>query len=551
MTAVRRQLSPYRRLSSHLPGILPGALVCIALLFLAALLLYQLTALPAFSSLSLGPRFARTLGWTTLQATVSTLLSVLIGCAIAWALSHQQQFPGRGLLIALLSSALVLPTLVVVLGLVTVLGRNGWLNQLIEMLFSVEPDAWLYGFGGIVIAHCYFNASFAARALLTRFDAVPEEQHKLAKSLGLGTWQRFKLIEWPAIATGIPALATTIFLLCFTSFAIVLILGGSPKYNTLEVSIYEAIKLDFNLGRAVGLALAQLAICAILVALNTTTNSFDRLISTKGRSFNSRRDSRTAQFIQQSTIALTGTAFLLPLFAIAYDGWLADLSVILQDPRFITASLTSISVAVLSTAVVLLSSLALTICHTTLSVTQRLGHARWAQVSARFIRVSATLYLAVPALVLGFGFFLIARQYGGANNYSAATALVTANVLMVLPFALVTLLPAAAKAANKYDRLASSLGVSGLSRWRLVESALLRNELIYVACIAFCMSLGDLGIIALFGSQDFATLPWLLYQKMGAYRTTEAAGIALFMLMLTLTVFLLLPPLFRRNHAVN
>ena len=544
-------MSPNRRLLSHLPGILPGAFISVALLFLAALLLYQLTALPEFSSLSLGPRFAKTLGWTTLQATVSTLLSVLVGCAIAWALSHQQKFPGRGLLIALLSSALVLPTLVVVLGLVTVLGRNGWLNQLINTLFSVKPDAWLYGLGGIVIAHCYFNASFAARALLTRFEAIPEEQHKLAKSLGLSAWQRFKLIEWPAIATGIPALATTIFLLCFTSFAIVLILGGSPKYNTLEVSIFEAIKLDFNLGRALGLALAQLAICAILVALNTTTKSFDRLISTRSRSFTGHSDSRAAQLIQISTIVLTGTAFLLPLFAIVYDGWSADLSAIIKDPQFARASLTSISVAILSTVVVVLISLALTICHTTLSVSQRLGNARWAQVGARFISFSATLYLAVPALVLGFGFFLIARQYGGANNYWAATALVTANVLMVLPFALVTLLPASAKAANKYDRLAFSLGVSGFSRWRLVESALLRNELVYVASIAFCMSLGDLGIIALFGSQDFATLPWLLYQKMGAYRTTEAAGIALFMLMLTLTVFLLLPPLFRRNHAVT
>ena len=120
---------------------------------------------------------------------------------------------------------------------------------------------------------------------------------------------------------------------------------------------------------------------------------------------------------------------------------------------------------------------------------------------------------------------------------------------MVLPFALVTLTPAAVKAANKYDRLAHSLSVSGFSRWRIVESALLRNELIYVASIAFCMSLGDLGIIALFGSQDFATLPWLLYQKMGSYRTTEAAGIALYMLMLTLAVFLVLPKLFRRDHA--
>ena len=73
----------------------------------------------------------------------------------------------------------------------------------------------------------------------------------------------------------------------------------------------------------------------------------------------------------------------------------------------------------------------------------------------------------------------------------------------------------------------------------------MRPELTYVASLAFCMSLGDLGVIALFGSQDFVTLPWLLYQKMGSYRTDEAAVIALVTLTLTLVVFFALPSLLR------
>jgi len=104
------------------------------------------------------------------------------------------------------------------------------------------------------------------------------------------------------------------------------------------------------------------------------------------------------------------------------------------------------------------------------------------------------------------------------------------------------------KAANRYDKLAFSVGLSRWNRWRLIESSLLRPELIYIASLAFCMSLGDLGIIALFGSQDFITLPWLLYQKMGSYRTDEAAGIALVMLAITLFVFLLLPVLLASKH---
>ena len=144
----------------------------------------------------------------------------------------------------------------------------------------------------------------------------------------------------------------------------------------------------------------------------------------------------------------------------------------------------------------------------------------------------------MPSLVLGLGFFLLARTIGGSHLPWAIAALLTSNTLMVLPFAVATLSPAMVKSANRYDKLAFSLGLKRLSRWRLVESALLRPELAYIASLSFCMSLGDLGIIALFGSQDFITLPWLLYQKMGSYRTDEAAGIALIMLFITLTVFL-------------
>jgi thiamine transport system permease protein len=81
----------------------------------------------------------------------------------------------------------------------------------------------------------------------------------------------------------------------------------------------------------------------------------------------------------------------------------------------------------------------------------------------------------------------------------------------------------------------------------LVEWPGLRREIGLVAALSFCFSLGDLGVIALFGNRDFATLPWLLYQKIGSYRTDDAAGIALLLLGLTLAVFFLVPKFFDRG----
>ncbi len=539
------------KLKTHATTLLPGLLIAGTLLTFACSLIAQLAILPNMGELSVGPRFLRTLGWTTLQAGLSTALSVLIGALLAWALSHQPNFHGRKLYIALLSSALVLPTLVVVLGLVTVLGRSGWLSDILRLIQGKPLNPFIYGLSGILIAHCYFNVSFAARNLLHRFESIPDEQFKLAQSLGLNHWQRFKLVEFPAISAVIPTLATTIFLLCFTSFAIVLTLGGTPKYNTLEVSIYEAIKLDFDLGRALGLALAQLTICGILVALNANFRNSTALISSDENNDKLRQDRKSTMLLQTLLILIFGLAFTLPLVAVVIDGISADFTRLLAERNFRIALVTSLCIALASMTIVLIISVFMAIAFTTLATPQRLGGHQLSQVTLRLLSFSSTLYLAVPSLVLGIGFFLIARQLGGANNLWAVVALLTANTLMVLPFALATLAPAMVKAANRYDKLASSLGVTGWSRWKIIESALLHRELTYIACLAFCMSLGDLGVIALFGSNDFITLPWLLYQKMGSYRTQDAAGVALIMLSLTLIVFLLIPKVLGRKHADN
>lgn len=525
-----------KKLSSLAPGfVVSCALFAMAFGLLLLLLLHQ-----EARNINLGARYQRILTWTTLQATLSTGLSIAVGILLAWALSHRRKFFGRGVFIALLSSAMVLPTLVVALGLVTVLGRSGWINDLLKLANLSPFDPFIYGLPGILIAHTYFNASFAARTVLNRLQSIPSPQLKLSSSLGLSPWQRFRLLEFPAIVTALPALCTTIFLLCFTSFAIVLVLGGSPKYNTLEVSIYEAIKLDFDLGRAIGLSLLQLGVCAVLVVATSRSASL-LSIDTPAKNTVYKSSKNTETIIQSAVICIFGVFFLLPLFAIIRDGLTSDLLKILTQPIFIRALLTSLAIASASTIIVLLTSLVICTSITTLTVRQGRQNSLTSRLMLRFINFSAMLYLVVPSLVLGLGFFLLARQTGGSYLIWSVVSLLAANTLLVLPFALTSLSPAMIKTANRYDRLAESLNVTGLSRWRLIESALVRPEMTYVASLAFCMSLGDLGVIALFGSQDFVTLPWLLYQKMGSYRTAEAAGVALVMLALTLFVFFTLP----------
>jgi len=207
-----------------------GVVLSISLLLFASLLLYTLFISQEQGAIThLEPRVYTLLKFTLLQAFLSTLLSVAIGTLLAWSLAHQPRFRGRSTLITIFSSSLVLPTLIIVFGIISILGRSGWLNTITIYLFDYSFGSFVYGLFGILVAHTYLNASFASISLLHIFESIPKEKYKLAKSLNFTVFQRFRYIEFPAIKSTLLSIASTIFLLCFSSFAIVLVLGGSPS----------------------------------------------------------------------------------------------------------------------------------------------------------------------------------------------------------------------------------------------------------------------------------------------------------------------------------
>jgi thiamine transport system permease protein len=98
---------------------------------------------------------------------------------------------------------------------------------------------------------------------------------------------------------------------------------------------------------------------------------------------------------------------------------------------------------------------------------------------------------------------------------------------MAMPFAIRALRPAYDASSERHERLCALLGISGWSRLKLIDWPPLRRPLATAFAFAMALSLGDLGVIALFGSESVQTLPYLLLSRMGSYRTEDAAGLAL------------------------
>lgn len=164
----------------------------------------------------------------------------------------------------------------------------------------------------------------------------------------------------------------------------------------------------------------------------------------------------------------------------------------------------------------------------------------------RLADAGAGYVLVIPPIVIGAGWFVLLR--GVADVFAFAPSMVIlVNGVMAMPFALRMIRPAHDDAAGRHDRLCASLGLSGWTRFRLVDWPALRRPLSAAFVFAMALSLGDLGVIALFGSEHVQTLPYLLLSRMSSYRTADAAGLALFLAILTLILMLLADRLGRVN----
>lgn len=509
------------------PRILAGiaALAAIALLIggaVAGLLVEGAADLPAALS-AFDAYFVRIALFTLWQAALSTLLSVLPAIPIARALSRHPAFQGRGLILRLFALPLALPAIVVALGVLSLMGRAGYFAGLLSWLSGGDWPG-IYGLSGILFAHVFFNLPLATRFLLAALDAVPDDQWRLAGQLGMGAGPSFRLIEWPALRSALPGAAGLVFMLCVTSFTIILTLGGGPAATTLEVAIYQSLRFDFDPARAVALTLGQVAITIAAVWL------LARLGGDPVREANLAVSPRRylaptvlETLLDSVLIAAAALLVLGPVAAIAASGLSADLGRLALETAVRNAALTSLVLASLSAMIAVILAVALTAARKALETARR-GAPR--SLLEHAVDTGAGFVLVVPPIVIGAGWFVLVLKLGDVFLI-APLMVVAVNAVMAMPFVVRAVRPAHDAAAERHDRLAASLGITGWNRLRLVDWPSMRRPLATGFAFAMALSLGDLGVIALFGSDAMKTLPYLLYERMGSYRTADAAGLAL------------------------
>src|SRR5690606_19494485 len=109
----------------------------------------------------------------------------------------------------------------------------------------------------ILIAHVFYNYAVALRILVGYWSNQNARIEEAARVLGAHGWRLWLNIRLPMLRPALLAASALVFIFTFTSFGVIVILGGL-QFATLEVEIYRQSLNLFNLPMAAALSLIQI-----------------------------------------------------------------------------------------------------------------------------------------------------------------------------------------------------------------------------------------------------------------------------------------------------
>ena len=473
---------------------------------------------------------ASSLGFTFYQAVLSTLLTIMLGLPAAW-LIGRFTFKGKNTLRIASTLPFILPTVVVAAGFSALIGPRGWLNLLLMQILGLTdpPLRILNSLTAILLAHVFYNTSIMIRvvgAALSQFDHRLEDA---ARTLGASSWQAFLKITLPNLLPSILSAVLLVFLFDFTSFGVVLMLGG-PQFTTLEVEIYVQTVQFLNLPLAGTLSLIQLffTMLVTLALMRMGDSGFAVPVMPRFQKENMRPLRRVWEKIFAIGIIIVLVLLLVsPVAALFFKSVLVDGSGMRGDGvqgqifslRYYFELFTNRrqSYFYVPPLQALLNSLRFAFISSMVSILLGLLLSYGLRTSTRWNRLVEWLMmfpLGTSAVTLGLGFFVFFfRGTGSARWYPWLIPMV--HSLISLPFVLRVVQPVLRSIPANIHWAAATLGASPLNIVRRIDLPILWRSLMTAALYAFTISLGEFGATSFLSRPDLPTMPVAIFRYLG------------------------------------
>ena len=470
----------------------------------------------------------RVFGFTIWQAFLSTLLTLAIGLPGAY-LFARYQFRGKSLLRALAGVPFVMPTLVVAAGFNALLGPNGWVNTALMAGFhlSEPPIRFLNSLPAILVAHVFYNTTIVLRMVGDFWSHLDPRLEQASRVLGGNRWQTFREVTVPLLAPAILASALLVFIFDFTSFGVILVLGGAG-FATLEVEIYYQTISLFNLPMAATLSVLQLGCTLVLTIIYT------RLAAGLSRPLNLRAQEHTQRRLKTwrsrlgagLIIVLLLILLISPLLALAARSvtqltpsrtregqvaqglTLAFYRALNQNPQeslFYVPPTTALGISLGYAAATVILALAL-------GVPAALALSRSEESFLnRVLDPLLMLPLGTSAVTLGLG-FIVSLNHPPLDLRASPLLVPLAHTLVAFPFVVRSLTPALRGIQPNLRHAAAVLGASPRQVFLHVDLPLVGRALLVAATFAFTISIGEFGATALISRPEYPTVPVVIYR---------------------------------------
>jgi thiamine transport system permease protein len=465
------------------------------------------------------------IAWFTLwQAVVSTAITMLVGLAPAYIVARFE-FPGRQLLVGVLTAIFVLPTVVMGAAFLALLPD------------SLDRTVW-----AVIAAHVVFNLAVMVRTVGAFWEHLPIDMESAAATLGASRWRVFVDISLPLLRPSLSAAGAIIFLFTFTSFGVIRILGSAGT-RTLEIEVWRRATQLGDIGGAAVLSVLQLAVLAIVVGWSTRAQR-QHARAVDLRPEQDRRRAKSPGDRRFVTLVAIGTAALCiaPLAAMAIrsfrspSGWSTTAWTTLGkaevrpgirlglDP--VEALVNSIQNAAWATsfAVVLGAVASLAIAA--------------AGRGGRLLDVGLMLPIGTSAVTIGFG-MLITFDTPPVDWRAEWWLVPVGHALVALPFVVRTTVGVLRSVDPSLQDAAATLGASPTRAWWDVVVPFLWRPLAVGAALAAAISLGEFGATSFLSRSGGETLPIAIDELLGRTGSLlQAQGYALATILAVATVSL-------------
>jgi len=477
-------------------------------------------------SINTWTRIWRPLAFTIWQAFLSMGLTLLVGLPAAY-LFARFRFRGKKLLRALTTLPFILPTVVVAVSFNALTGPRGWLNVLIMRWFdlSAPPIQILNSLAAILLAHVFYNVSVVIRTVGGAWSQLDPRTEQAARVLGASPLRVLREVTLPLLKKPIAAAALLVFLFDFTSFGVILLLGG-PRFATLEVEIYVQALQMLNLPLS-GLLSAIQMICTLLMLILytriTSGQNIPLMPRLKGEGERSPQKTRERIFVAIMIVILVVLQFF-PLGALVLRSvttldanrggrgeidagftlaYYQELFINRRQSLFyvppIEAMWNSLFYASVTVVLSIVMGFLVAYALNTRSVINRV------------LDPLLMLPLGTSAVTLGLGFIVVFNR-PPIDVRSFPLLMPVAHSLVALPFVVRTLQPALSSIPNSLRHAAAMMGAPPWRVWLEVDLPILARAVVVGVVFSFTISLGEFGATTFLSRPEMPTMPVAIFR---------------------------------------